>query len=153
MDRESIQAVIGAPAQAEPTINWVSIAIFIVLAFGISWALWLTLGALGVAFGTRAVLGMFGPAVACLLVRLLRREGFSDAGLPVIGSGVRGIGRLYLAAYGVPLVLLVVGGGLALLLGGADGVHEHVDGGSHELVDLSRINICRCRRPTPCRSW
>lgn len=60
---------------------------------------------------------MFGPAIACLLVRLLRREGFSDAGLPFIGPGVRGIGRLYLAAYGVPLVLPVVGVGLALLLG------------------------------------
>jgi uncharacterized protein len=117
MDRESTPAAIGAPAQAAPTVNWVSIALFIVLAFGISWAFWLTLGALGVPFGTRAVLGMFGPAIACLLVRLLRREGFSDAGLPFIGPGARGIGRLYLAAYGVPLVLLVVGVGLALLLG------------------------------------
>jgi len=64
MDRESTPAAIGAPAQAAPTVNWVSIALFIVLAFGISWAFWLTLGALGVPFGTRAVLGMFGRAVA-----------------------------------------------------------------------------------------
>jgi hypothetical protein len=86
MERESTSAVRGTPAQAAPTINWVGIACFIVLAFGISWALWLTLGALGLPFGTRAVLGMFGPAVACLLVRLLLREGFGDAGLPLAKS-------------------------------------------------------------------
>jgi membrane protease YdiL (CAAX protease family) len=95
----------------------VSIALFIILAFGFSWAIWLTLGALGVSFGTRAALGMFGPAITCLLVRLLRREGFSDAGLLVIGLGVRGGGRLYLAAYCVPIMLLVVGLALSLLLG------------------------------------
>lgn len=117
MDRESTPDVIGAPAQAAPTINWVNIAFFIILAFGISWATWLTLGALGVPFGTSAALGMFGPAIACLLVRLLRREGFSDAGLTLIGPGVRGGGLLYLAAYGVPLVLLVVGLALSVLLG------------------------------------
>lgn len=117
MERESTPGVRRAPAQTAPTINWVSIAFFIILAFGISWAIWLTLGALAVPFGTRAVLGMFGPAIACLLVRLLRREGFSDAGLPVIGPGVRGGGRLYLAAYFVPIILLVVGLALSLLLG------------------------------------
>jgi uncharacterized protein len=110
--------VASAECASTPTsINWTGIALFIVLAFGISWAIWLTLGALGVAFSTRAALGMFGPAVSCLLVRLIRREGFADAGVSSIGSWKRGIGRLYLAAYVVPLALLVIGLGIALLLG------------------------------------
>ncbi len=99
------------------TINWAGIALFIVLAFGISWATWLILGALGIPFRTRTAIGMFGPAVACLLVRLIRREGFTDAGLSVFGPGVRGAGRLYLAAYFVPLALLIIGIGIALLAG------------------------------------
>lgn len=104
-------------ASAPTPISWTGIVLFIVLAFGISWAIWLTLGALGVAFGTRAALGMFGPAVACLLVRLVRREGFADAGVGSIGYWGRGLGRLYLAAYGVPLALLIIGLGIALLTG------------------------------------
>jgi uncharacterized protein len=60
---------------------------------------------------------MFGPAIACVLVRLIGHEGFSDAGLHPSPTGVRGIGRLYLAAYCVPLALLVIGLTLSLLLG------------------------------------
>jgi len=117
MEGERTPAVKGAPAHATPTINWVGIAFFLILAFGISWSIWLTLGALTVPFGTRASLGMFGPAVACLLVRFCRREGFGDAGLAFIGPGVRCAGRLYLAAYFVPIMLLVGGLALSLLLG------------------------------------
>jgi len=102
---------------ATTAINWTGIALFIVLAFGISWATWLILGALGIPFLTRTAIGMFGPAVACLLVRLLRHEGFTDAGLRVFGPGVREAGRLYLAAYFVPLALLIIGIGIALLVG------------------------------------
>jgi CAAX protease family protein len=57
------------------------------------------------------------PPRKSLLVRLIGREGFSDAGLHPSPTAVRGIGRLYLAAYCVPLALLVLGLALSLLLG------------------------------------
>jgi CAAX protease family protein len=117
MEREILSPTSEKPADATPKINWVGIACFIVLAFGISWTVWIVLGALGVPFRTRVSIGMFGPAIACVLVRLIGHEGFSDAGLNPGPTGVRGIGRLYLAAYFVPLALLVAGLGLALLLG------------------------------------
>jgi len=117
MDREIASPALEEHTDAAPTINCVGITLFIILAFGISWALWFTLASFRVPFSTRAALGMFGPAIACILVRLIRREGFSDAGLLFGGMGVRGLGRLYLAAYLVPIALLVIGLALALMLG------------------------------------
>jgi uncharacterized protein len=110
---ETMQHTSAAPSG----VDWISITWYVVLAFGISWAIWITLAALGVPFVTRTALGMFGPALACLLVRLLHREGFQDAGLRVVGRDRRGEAGLYLAAYAVPLVLIMVGIGLALLAG------------------------------------
>ncbi len=69
--------------------NWVSIALYIVLAFGISWIIWIGLRAVGVAFIVRVSIGMFGPAIAATLVRLTRREGFADAGLRLTAKGRR----------------------------------------------------------------
>src|SRR5215472_17096199 len=89
-------------------VDWIGITCYIVLAFGISWATWITLGALGVPFTIRAALGMFGPALACLLVRLIRREGFSDAGLRLVRRGGR-VGFHYIEGYVVPLVLIALG--------------------------------------------
>jgi membrane protease YdiL (CAAX protease family) len=61
---------------------------------------------------------MFGPAVAAALVRgPLRREGFADAGLRLVGKGNRRGGWMYLAAYLLPPVLLAAGIGLSLLIG------------------------------------
>jgi uncharacterized protein len=76
--------------------NWARIALYIVLAFGISWIIWIGLRALGVAFIVRASIGMFGPAIAATLVRLARREGFADAGLRLTAKGRRGAGLMYL---------------------------------------------------------
>ena len=81
------------------TVNWTNIILFIVLTFGISWAIWLGLGAIGVAFTIRVAIGMFGPAIAATPVRLLRREGFADASLRLTAKGRRGAGWMYLAAY------------------------------------------------------
>jgi membrane protease YdiL (CAAX protease family) len=117
MEREIHSPTSEKPADATSTINWVGIIFFIVLTFGISWTIWLALAALGVPFGIRASIGMFGPAIACVLVRLFGHEGFSDAGLHPSPPGVRSMGRLYLAAYCVPLALLVLGLALSLLLG------------------------------------
>ncbi len=96
-------------------INWTGITLFILLAFGISWAIWLGLGALGVPFIIRVSIGMFGPAIAATLVRLFRHEGFADAGLRLAARGRHGVVRIYIAAYVLPPVLIAAGIGLALL--------------------------------------
>src|SRR5256886_16836378 len=100
-----------------PIVNWTGIALFTLLAFDISWTIWLGLRALGVPFTLRVSIGMFGPALAALLVRLLRREGFSDAGLRLVGRGRTGVFRIYLAAYLIPPLLIVAGIVLALITG------------------------------------
>jgi membrane protease YdiL (CAAX protease family) len=60
---------------------------------------------------------MFAPALACLVVRLVRREGFGDAGLRLAGRGVDRVWRLYITAYVLPIILFAVSGGIALLFG------------------------------------
>ncbi len=97
------------------TVNWTNIILFVVLAFGISWAIWLGLRVVGVPFTIRAAIGMFGPAIAATLVRLLRREGFADAGLRLTAKGRRGAGWMYLAAYLAMPLLLAAGIAVALL--------------------------------------
>jgi CAAX protease family protein len=98
-------------------IDWTGIAVFILMAFGISWAIWLGLAAVGVPFIIRVAIGMFGPAIAATLVRLIRREGFADAGLRLAAQGRKGIVRIYIAAYVLPPILIAAGIGLALLTG------------------------------------
>ncbi len=93
------------------TVDWRGVAWYLLLAFAISWAIFFLKFA-GVPFLLRASIGMFGPAIACVLVRLLRREGFADAGLRLKGrefAGTRGTWRLYILAYVVPLLLLLAG--------------------------------------------
>ncbi len=97
--------------------NWTSITLYIVLTFALSWGIWIGLRALGVPFTVRVLIGMFGPAVAATLVRLIRREGFADAGLRLTARGRRGAGLIYLAAYLVPPILIAAGIGLVLLVG------------------------------------
>jgi membrane protease YdiL (CAAX protease family) len=104
----------AAPAH----IRWDGIVWFLVLTFGLSWAIWLGLGALGVNFTIRTAIGMFGPAAAAALVRgPLRREGFADAGLRLVGKGHRRGAWMYLAAYLLPPLLIAAGIGLSLLIG------------------------------------
>ncbi len=51
-------------------------------------------------------IGMFGPALAAVIVRLVRHEGFGDAGLRLVGRGMKRGGWMYLAAYvSIPLLL------------------------------------------------
>ena len=99
MDADVTKTPPAESSSPAPTVNWTGIALFTVLTFGISWTIWLGLRALGVPFPLRVSIGMFGPALAALLVRLLRREGFSDAGLRLVGPGRSGAFRIYLAAY------------------------------------------------------
>ena len=103
------------PGSTAATVKWASIALFILLAFAISWSIWLILGAIGVSFTVRAAIGMFGPAIAAVLVRLIRREGFADAGLRLTGRGRRGAWRMYPVAYLIIPLLLAAGIGFAWL--------------------------------------
>lgn len=114
------QATTPEPIAVTPlkaTVNWAGVALFIILTFAISWTIWLGLGALGVPFGIRTAIGMFGPAIAATLVRLLRREGFADAGLRLAARERKGVVRIYIAAYILPPVWIAAGIGLALLTG------------------------------------
>lgn len=117
MDTEVTKTPPAKSSSPASTVSWTGIAFYIALAFGISWAIWLGLRALGVPFILRVSIGMFGPALAALLVRLVRREGFSDAGLRLVGRGRTGAVRVYLAAYFVPPVLIAAAIGLALITG------------------------------------
>lgn len=99
------------------TVDWTSIALYVILAFGISWIIWIGLRALGVPFIIRVSIGMFGPAVAALLVRLIRREGFADAGLRLVGRRRRRAGWMYLAAYLAPPLLIAASIIIVLLTG------------------------------------
>src|SRR5260370_21671557 len=117
MDADVTKTPPAESSRPAPALNWSGIALFTVLAFGISWTIWLGLRALGVPFTLRVSIGMFGPALAALLVRLLRREGFSDAGLRLVGRGRTGAFRIYLAAYLIPPLLIAAGIVLALITG------------------------------------
>jgi hypothetical protein len=96
-----MQTTTPAPVAEKPVkvpIDWAGIALFIVLTFGISWVIWLGLAAPGVSFTIRVAIGMFGPAIAATIVRLIRREGFADAGLRLAAHGRNGVIRIYKAA-------------------------------------------------------
>src|SRR5689334_7133606 len=60
---------------------------------------------------------MFGPGLAALLTRLIRHEGFADAGMRLVERGQRGGGWMYLAAYLVPPLLIADSIGFVLLTG------------------------------------
>lgn len=98
-------------------VLWLNIGLFLLLTFAISWACFIGLRALHVPFIMYSVAGMYGPALASLLVRLLRREGFNDAGLRLVERGNRQGGWMYLAAYLVPPIVLCAGMLVALLSG------------------------------------
>ena len=117
MSAENTATYPAEPHNTTSPVNWTGVVVFILLTFAISWSIWIGLRALGVPLIIYASIGMFGPALAALLVRLLRREGFADAGLRLIGRGHKGAGRMYLAAYFVPPLLIAAGIALALLTG------------------------------------
>jgi len=75
MDAEVTATNSADPSRLASAVKWTSIALFLVLAFGISWSIFIGLRALGVPFGIRTPIGMFGPAIAAVLVRIIRREG------------------------------------------------------------------------------
>jgi membrane protease YdiL (CAAX protease family) len=135
------------PQAATARVQWSGIALFLALTFGLSWAIWLGLGALGVPFTVRTAIGMFGPAVAATLARgPLRHEGFADAGLRLVGRDHPRGGWLYLAAYLVPPILIAAGIGLSLLVG-----YQHWTDPTAALQDIVRQQLAAAHRPLPRR--
>jgi membrane protease YdiL (CAAX protease family) len=135
------------PQTTKERVQWSGITLFLALAFGLSWAIWLGLGALGVPFTLRTAIGMFGPAAAAALVRgPLRHEGFGDAGLRLVGRDHPRGGWLYLAAYLVPPVLIAAGIGLSLLIG-----YQHWTDPSVALQDLVRQQLTVAHQSLPRR--
>ncbi|GHO97503.1 abortive infection protein [Reticulibacter mediterranei] len=95
-------------------VNWDGVVWYLIGAFLISWLLLIGL----YPFTSQAeTISMFGPGLASVLVRLLRREGFADAGFCLFTLGTRWPWRWYVAAYGIPLVLLGSGMAASFLLG------------------------------------
>lgn len=121
----------GPLAQQPARVDWPGVGLFLLFTIGISWTIWLGLRGLGVPFVIRAAIGMFGPALAALLTRLIRHEGFADAGLRLRTKGLRGAGWMYVAAYIVPPVLIAASIGFVLLVG-----YQHWDL-SHNLQALA----------------
>jgi membrane protease YdiL (CAAX protease family) len=133
------------PAQAATSVRWAGVALYVALAFGISWAIWLGLGALGVGFTIRTAIGMFGPAAAAALVRgPLIREGFADAGLRLVARDRPRGGWMYLAAYLVPPALLAAGIGLSLLLR-----YQHWTDPVQSLQDVLARQLAATHQPLP----
>jgi membrane protease YdiL (CAAX protease family) len=102
------------------------IVAFLVIAFGLTWAVWAVAWLAGV-FDTSATgqvvvaLGAFGPAIASIVVRRwVTREGFADAGLRL---SLRGKWPYYLFAWLIPLPVV----GVIYLLASTLGV-EPVNG-------------------------
>jgi membrane protease YdiL (CAAX protease family) len=95
---------------------------YILIAFGLSWIIWEIPAQKGLSltdpvFGYMILLGSFGPAAACIVVRKwVTREGFSDAGLRLQVKKW----RVYLIAWFLPLVVALSIVGVAVLLGVGD---------------------------------
>ncbi len=90
---------------------------YLVIAFGVAWTIWeipaqKELSFDNPVFQVMILVGSFGPAIACIVVRKwITREGFSDAGLKLNFRRW----RYYLAAWVLPLVVALAVVGLALL--------------------------------------
>ncbi|MBV9712058.1 MAG: hypothetical protein JO011_14220, partial [Ktedonobacteraceae bacterium] len=45
-------------------VSWANIALFVVLAFALSWCIWIVLRAVGIPLLIYGAIGMFGPTLA-----------------------------------------------------------------------------------------
>ena len=107
-------------------VDWMSIALFLILAFGISWFVWMATYLLGLPWWTYAW-ASWGPGVAAVIVRAIRGEGFADSGLFRFGKG-----RAAAAAYATALLLIPFAALASTALGisaGAFEVRWDADGG------------------------
>lgn len=97
-------------------IKWNSVAVFLLIAFGISWAVWIASDRLNLPWWTGLV-ASWGPGIAALLIRgPLLREGFRDSGILRVGSGP-GARRAYLVAFLLTACAVIGSTATGLLIG------------------------------------
>ena len=101
------------------------IVIYVALAYGLAWALWFAVvypmvngGGLGTSMQLAIAAGMFAPAIAAALTRLITKEGFKDAWIKP--RAFKKTWRYYLLAWFGPLVLVLAGAALYFLFNPAD---------------------------------
>lgn len=128
-------------ADAGIRVDIAGVAAFLLLCFLISWASFIGLRSIGVPFGIRVPIGMFGPALAAVIVRRVRKEGFADSGI-----GFRTQWRAYGIAYALAPALIMAG----ILLSAAVGVqHFDLARNLHHLADAIVVRLARVGRPLP----
>lgn len=96
--------------------------LYLVFAYGIAWTLWFVGlyptytadGNFSLAAQLLTAAGMFAPALAVVLTRLVTREGFKDAW--VVPVDLRHRWKYYVLAWFGPLVLAIAGAALYFLL-------------------------------------
>ena len=101
------------------------IVIYVALAYGLAWALWFAVvypmvngGGLGTSMQLAIAAGMFAPAIAAALTRLITKEGFKDAWIKP--RAFKKTWRYYVLAWFGPLVLVLAGAVLYFLINPAD---------------------------------
>lgn len=101
------------------------IVIYVALAYGLAWALWFAVvypmvngGGLGTSVQFAIAAGMFAPAIAAALTRLITKEGFKDAWIKP--RAFKKTWRYYVLAWFGPLVLVLAGAVLYFLINPAD---------------------------------
>ncbi len=101
------------------------IVIYVALAYGLAWALWFAVvypmvngGGLGTSMQLAIAAGMFAPAIAAALTRLITKEGFKDAWIKP--RAFKKTWRYYVLAWFGPLVLVLAGAALYFLINPAD---------------------------------
>ena len=101
------------------------IVIYVALAYGLAWALWFAVvypmvngGGLGTSVQFAIAAGMFAPAIAAALTRLITKEGFRDAWIKP--RAFKKTWRYYVLAWFGPLVLVLAGAALYFLINPAD---------------------------------
>ena len=101
------------------------IVIYVVLAYGLAWALWFAVvypmvngGGLGTSVQLAIAAGMFAPAIAAALTRLITKEGFKDAWIKP--RAFKKTWRYYVLAWFGPLVLVLAGAALYFLINPSD---------------------------------
>lgn len=97
-------------------VRWTHIAVFVLIAFAISWTVWVLSAGLNLPWWT-GIAASWGPAIAALLVRgPLFREGFGDFCLFRLGSG-RGAREAYLVAVLLTAIAAIASTSLGLAIG------------------------------------
>jgi membrane protease YdiL (CAAX protease family) len=107
-------AVAAAPQATSSTdrVDWAGVGLFVLIAYGLAWALEIGGWLLHAPFVVAAAAAMYGPAAACLILRQWRREGWADAGLRLPVAW-----RYVAYAVVVPPLVLLSGIALSLLIG------------------------------------